>query len=60
MKNIVIENKRSKNYFLKKKIVSIKEQKKNNIPLLVNFNHQNKNVIEKLKSKYHIKNIIQI
>ena len=24
------------------------------------FNHQNKNVIEKLKSKYHIKNIIQI
>ena len=60
MKNIVIENKRSKNYFLKKKIVSIKEHKKNNIPLLVNFNHQNKNVIEKLKSKYHIKNIIQI
>tara|TARA_Y100001970_G_scaffold34595_1_gene42852 strand:+ start:338 stop:1372 length:1035 start_codon:yes stop_codon:yes gene_type:complete len=60
VKNIVIENKRSKNYFLKKKIVSIKEHKKNNIPLLVNFNHQNKNVIEKLKSKYHIKNIIQI
>ena len=60
VKNIVIENKRSKNYFLKKKIVSIKEHKKNNIPLLVNFNHQNKNVIKKLKSKYHIKNIIQI
>ena len=27
---------------------------------VVNFNHQNKNVIKKLKSKYHIKNIIQI
>ena len=60
VKNIVIENNKLKNYFLKKKVLSIKEHKKNNIPLLVNFNHQNKNVIKKLKSKYHIKNIIQI
>ena len=60
MKNIVIENKNSQNSFLKKRVVSIKEHKKNNIPLLVNFNDQNKNIIKKLKTKYQINSIIQI
>jgi len=60
VKNIVTEHKKSKNYFLKKKIISINEHKKNNIPLLINFANENNLIISRLKNKFKLKKIIQI
>ena len=60
IKNIVIEKLQPSEYFLKKKIIGIKNHKKNNIPLLVNFSQENKTIIKRLKQKHNLNKIINI
>ena len=60
IKNIVIEKLPPSDYFLKKKIIGIKNHKKNNIPLLVNFSQENKAIIKRLKQKHNLNKIINI
>jgi len=60
IKNIVVEKTLPHDYFLKKKIIGIKKHKKNNIPLLVNFCHENRIIIKRLKQKYNLNKIINI
>ena len=60
IKNIVVEKIQPQNYFLKKKIIGIKKHKKNNIPLVINFCHENRIIIKRLKQKYNLNKIINV
>ena len=60
IKNIVVEKIQPQNYFLKKRLLELKKHKKNNIPLLINFCHENRIIIKRLKQKYNLNKIINI
>tara|TARA_Y100000590_G_scaffold419021_1_gene520393 strand:+ start:622 stop:1653 length:1032 start_codon:yes stop_codon:yes gene_type:complete len=60
VKKVVIEKNKTKNFFLKKKIIGINEHKKTNIPLLINFGDENNLIISRLKKKFNISKFITI